>query len=382
MIDFNWMFPIIQVMAMRAPDERFHDTRDILSLLNRFRRYKATDPRDKIFALFGLTSTNLEGSGMHPDYNSDVTDCYKRTALSILSSYGNLDLFSTPRAQIGLSQNLLSWVPDWTGDKYPKVSLIGLSDPEKENIPKFDSTKGSIISQSLHNLGNVLHLSGYTVDQIQLVGDVFTTYNPNFEDYHNATDSFRIWVNYMSNTLGSQVDALDVFLQWEKIALANEHQKYPTGEDPLHVYCSTLCAGVFPEGPQDAFEKFTKWRTALRGPRALNKVKLNKIRGLYKVASPIASQVFSDIKGFDRTFVAIAGASCSRRLARSSKGYLALVPPQSCVGDSIVLLRGGRLPYVCRPQNAEWELIGDSYVHGMMYGELWEEAKCSNFRFR
>lgn len=183
----------------------------------------------------------------------------------------------------------------------------------------------------------------------------------------------------MSSTLGALTDGTNILLQWDEIALATEFQKYPTGEDPLHVYCSTLCAGSFPEGAEHAMKHFTTWRTTLRGPRALNKLGVSKIRGLYKVASPIASRTFSNVKGIDRTFGAMMVASADRRLARSSKGYLALVPAESCIGYSLVLLRGGRIPYVCWPQNSRWKLIGDSYVHGIMYGEAWEEAKCEIF---
>jgi hypothetical protein len=44
---------IFQVAAMRTHDKDNPQDRDVLTLLNRFRSFKATDPRDKVFALFG-----------------------------------------------------------------------------------------------------------------------------------------------------------------------------------------------------------------------------------------------------------------------------------------------------------------------------------------
>jgi hypothetical protein len=270
-------------------------------------------------------------------------------------------------------------VPDWTGCEYGTASLIGLDFMEEKERPNFNSTKGSNTGQSLQHTDNVLHLSGYTVDSIQSLSVTFTAPKSDLGDFQRTMGSFRGSRNYLSNMFETQRSVLELFLQWEKLALADEHQKYPTGEDPLRVYCWTLCAATFLEGADQAFEQFTRWRSGLRGPRALNKIKLNKIRPLYKVASPLTSLAFSDVHGYDMRFSISMLPSGNRRLARSSKGYLALVPAESRVGDPFVLLRGGKVPYVCRPKNSEWELIGDSYVHGIMQGEAWEDAKCEPF---
>jgi hypothetical protein len=368
----NWLVSIVQIMAMRASDEA--QERDILSLLNRFRPYKATDPRDKIFALFGLTSTSFEG-GMHPDYGLDVTDCYKRTALSILSTYRNRDLFSTTRTTTAVSQRLPSWVPDWTTAD-STASLLGLNVPDKSDLPKFSASNGSTFRANVCQ--DVLLLSGHTVDQIQHLGAVLTLPKLYFADHDHSIDSVRDAARFFWNNLEAGTVYIDVLLEWDKMALAAEHLKYPTGEDPLRVYCWTLCAGDFLEGPEHACRHFMKWRTTLRVPRRLRQFGLHKVRGLYKVAFPLAVKVFSDLKGKNRAFPATMNASLNRRLARSSNGYLALVPADSRVGDSFFLLRGGRVPFVCRPRGSEWELVGDSYVHGTMHGEAWEESKCKD----
>ena len=77
----------------------------------------------------------------------------------------------------------------------------------------------------------------------------------------------------------------------------------------------------------------------------------------------------------------------SRRMARTQNGYLGLVPDSSQIGDSIWLLQGASVPMVLRKaalneQQAgdaekleKWELMGDSYVHGVMQGQVWNEIK-------
>jgi hypothetical protein len=59
-----------------------------------------------------------------------------------------------------------------------------------------------------------------------------------------------------------------------------------------------------------------------------------------------------------------------RQLGRTSRGYLALLPAATIVGDSVVLCEGGQTPLILRSNGCAFELVGDSYVHGMMKGEL------------
>ncbi len=71
-----------------------------------------------------------------------------------------------------------------------------------------------------------------------------------------------------------------------------------------------------------------------------------------------------------------------RRMARTQGGLLGLVHDSSQVGDSVWLLQGARVPFVLRraePQSEaedgerleRWEVVGDTYMHGVMHGEVW-----------
>ena len=65
-----------------------------------------------------------------------------------------------------------------------------------------------------------------------------------------------------------------------------------------------------------------------------------------------------------------------RRMARTKAGRLALVPAASRLGDSITVCKGGRVPLIFRRRGAYFELIGESYVHGVMKGEVFTEENC------
>ena len=66
-----------------------------------------------------------------------------------------------------------------------------------------------------------------------------------------------------------------------------------------------------------------------------------------------------------------------RRLGRGENGFLALLPGEAEVGDRIMLVKGGRVPLLLRrDEEGLYRLVGEAYVHGIMDGEMFEEAKC------
>lgn len=48
---------------------------------------------------------------------------------------------------------------------------------------------------------------------------------------------------------------------------------------------------------------------------------------------------------------------------------LCLVPSTALVGDLIAILEGSQVPIVLRQFGASFLVVGDCYVHGIMYGE-------------
>jgi hypothetical protein len=63
--------------------------------------------------------------------------------------------------------------------------------------------------------------------------------------------------------------------------------------------------------------------------------------------------------------------AAERLFCMTDKGYCGIVPPRTCVGDTIAIVRGGRVPLVFRDcgRQDEVKLLGEAYVHGLMNGE-------------
>ncbi|KAL2042056.1 hypothetical protein N7G274_005244 [Stereocaulon virgatum] len=72
--------------------------------------------------------------------------------------------------------------------------------------------------------------------------------------------------------------------------------------------------------------------------------------------------------------ISVWNACTGRRFVATTKGYIGTGPAELAVGDHFYILAGGPCPYVLRPvedaaRPCTFQLVGDSYVHGLMDGE-------------
>jgi hypothetical protein len=86
-------------------------------------------------------------------------------------------------------------------------------------------------------------------------------------------------------------------------------------------------------------------------------------------------------QGYDpqtlRSFEVNIGASMRRLIARLEDGLIGLVPEGAVAGDRVALLEGGKVPVVIRQceSSSDWRIIGEAYIHGVMYGEAFRPDK-------
>jgi hypothetical protein len=71
----------------------------------------------------------------------------------------------------------------------------------------------------------------------------------------------------------------------------------------------------------------------------------------------------------------------SRRSILTRSKLLGLGPLSTVAGDEVWLIHEGRVPYVLRPQGkGEYTLMGETYIHGCMRGELVNRLDASQFQ--
>ena len=88
----------------------------------------------------------------------------------------------------------------------------------------------------------------------------------------------------------------------------------------------------------------------------------------------LVSEMMGKVKRFKwdiwSAYKAIKLACMGRRFFTTTKGFMGLAPDIAEVGDKVCLIAGCCTPFIIRPEGPNYALVGESYVHGVMDGEL------------
>ncbi len=141
-------------------------------LVSRAQTTKATDPRDKVYALRGLSSDVLQSKGtdaLHPDYEKALIDVYidvVRYILQNLQPGHNQKLsilsvgYTTP-ADIGIW--LPSWVPRWHSDRFTWC-FSGTAETKA-----YCASKDRNVEVGFNEFRYSIFLKGVNIDRIKVV---------------------------------------------------------------------------------------------------------------------------------------------------------------------------------------------------------------------
>jgi hypothetical protein len=328
----------------------------LLDYLLWFRAREATNPLDKVYALLGLVKNDTLAKAIVPHYASAVEGVYNTVTRKFLEAAGKLDILSTPRGK-SKSQSLLpSWVVDWSDSSISTMSLIG------QYRFNYSATRLSRATVKFTHDNRILHLKGQVVDTVSCVASVL---QKSHAFYAPPAESWSRTIRQFSSTLENLSHNQKVLIEWETLALDTDSKSYHTGESMADVFHETLYAGLPPKYNMKA--ACEDWRGNALPSNMVKQVDSTRHPWLFKGA--VWLQVFQDAasKAEKRQYTTMA---YGRRIGRTSRGYLALLPADTVVGDSVVLCEGGQTPLILRPNGRNFELVGDSYVHGMMKGEL------------
>jgi len=88
----------------------------------------------------------------------------------------------------------------------------------------------------------------------------------------------------------------------------------------------------------------------------------------------------------DVTFLHVHVLSAQRRLFVTKDGYMGTAPIGAQKGDRICVLLGCNVPLIIRPEGDDFLIIGDTYICGMMNGEVMQDIwngkhRCEDLRF-
>lgn len=325
----------LAVLNLRDDLEDSYESR-LHILLDNTKTHKATDPRDKIYGILGLTS-DFRSGGIFPRYEHPVQDVFLEVLKAHFEKYDSLDILDQCYLAHTVGMGLPSWIPNWavpdTDDVFPEIVPKYLTNHGEEPKQAYNACGGLPLSSRPWSFGddNTLRLTGACFDTIQSVTDV-----ADFLHGWTLESLLQAWLPTVPTPDEKYPFAPGTWLDAFRRTIVVDVRFLPTERD---------FSMVFPDDPN------------------------SKDKGSFLELLSEARPAFYK-------------ACMLKRLAYTSKGMMGLVRPDTQVGDSIAILAGSKVLHCLREvaQTAavgkqRYQLIGEAYFHGMMDGEAMDGLK-------
>lgn len=347
---------------------------DLDSLLSTFHKSLAGDPRDKVYAFLGL-SNQVDDPELIPEYNVPVHSVYTRYARHLIMkdnhrmapgiffdagvrSYG-LPLAQGPRVKSEASENLPSWVPDWSATQ-GQPDGFGLTVVRRRGQQSYLKAAGDTHPQISLNSSDELSVASIYVDRITRIQElglkltdkgnpmaVVQRFCKLDELFADSADFYKSW--------STPVPIHEI--QWRTLIgnLVNSIQARST----YHV-------------PGSDYERsYAEYRKLLDSAHLMRPEEwyAEEWRLSFKQTPMHECLPWQD--GFRQMGMIYD-------VCQTSNGMVGLLPKGAEIRDEIHVILGMHLPFVLRPvesPSGKHRLVGGCYVHGIMQGEVLESGR-------
>jgi hypothetical protein len=342
--------------------EKSTDT--LLSTLQRFREFEASEPKDKVYGLLNLISPESERDIIDVDYDKSVGQVYADTVLNIVRLYSRLSTFAYvthlehyageesgdteeyDKEQDDYDETYRSWAPLWDDLTCARV----LGEPHKD-CPWRPGGPATVLPPEIYDLSaDDLCLRGISFENVRKVEDVMDFYYlRNLTTTEWLQPILEIFTNILEDADLSESSWLRQWCQWRLLSLAR-----------------TMTAGSW--RTPDKYLQDLDLETQSRYYMAYINFMCRAIL-LRETGEEGNFRHDADSKQFeDLTF-----DTCSmRRMFWTEHDYLGLGPQCMRAGDIVAVLHGGNTPYVLRPRGDKYLFMGSAYVDVIMNGQLME----------
>jgi hypothetical protein len=310
--------------------------------------FEAEDPRDKILALFGLITDDLDPKEWI-DYSQSIQGLYLKTANHFLSQ-PETPLRVLSYAGIGHERNatlnLPSWIPDWSCIPTASAFVDGIN-----TFPYRACGTDLLNARSFSVAGQNLNIRAKRIDTVAyLAAESKISYNGLSDEELKSIITLRSsWLKECIQLSG-------------KYCLDPYHNGQPIREALWRCFLAdrTSKGRPAPEEFADAYEAFE----------------------VVILSPPGESSSFDFIAKLlerSRKFeVNCAGSLLGRKFCVSANRFMGLVPTGARSGDEIWLAEGGETLLLVREENGVKRLVGESFMMGCMDGEWVGGGKWEN----
>lgn len=387
------------------PSERdSNQTIEVLTTnLTHIRHLQATNPKDKIYGLYGVF-TNLGLSLPAPDYGKSLEKIYEEACVAIILLSGSLQILEYACSN-ARAQNLPSWVVDWQDED---VTL---------KTPSGSATEGSRISQI--DLSTLSPASGQLLVRGVIVGSITTRAESDFATSQFPSGSLPI-LNEENYGFTSEVESLRMLLhrlrlfrEWMHLVdgVPSPHGDEDFGDifRKLVTFSTNSGQSPFSSESEDA-RLWNAWVNLLQCPDTRYDLShADKVAETWKSADDANSHHWTP-ELFQCSVVAAAILLAATSTSKDGQvpaelldftahvagdlGNRALILVRDVlleatlagtafhmarVDDCVVLLEGADNPVVLRRKGDQWSFVGPAFVVGIMDGEGWLEEDLQDF---
>lgn len=348
-----------------------------VNLMSKTRRQEATDPKDKVCALYGLLR-RLEIKLPNPDYtvNNSLEQTYSAFTRSIIQWHRSLEILREASGPWGA--NGPSWVPDWSK---PYMQLR-LPDNRAQYLSHTDTPPYKIsrnsreLTVSVKRVGLLTFpvgiIQGFKVSFDMSEHDIFDGQIPHQVENISI---LREWLN-TANTVFPFGNAFTVFL-----ASIPTLQETHTS-DEIAEWTRILLNGPLTM-PGSDIQYFMGVPLTLGYRRRITQ----EIRSLAKPSTGLEYQIFWRLAADDRLWLlhqAICSISAEQAtffLIQVEGSYLFGAAPKKCHdGDIVALFPTIRLPMVVRVVDSVrkiFHLMGAAHIPQLSWNTLWPKDKAN-----
>ncbi|KAL1607978.1 Folylpolyglutamate synthetase [Paraconiothyrium brasiliense] len=335
----------------------------------------ATDPRDRIYGLFGIVE-DADELGIKVDYSQSVESIYEGVARALLRTEGLKMLQCCQYSARHRSGTLPSWVPDWSS------SLRQLLDGLRILLPSgvynasglIDAREARELEKLKQRIGKLNFQDSPLSSQVSLSPD----------DSAATTLASEESKPGILPILAARVDSiLAVGGAWEEANDAIDgHIRDMLWVEELE-QLAEKSKGVYSEAAKDE----ALWRTPIadRGLPRLTYIWFTRatteamghdvLMGRFpldKIEEASRSFYYQKSRAYQKILRAFGKG---RRFFVTQTGYLGLGPDSVEAGDEVYIISGASIPFVLRPTGGSrsYKIIGETYVHGIMDGEFMQK---------
>jgi hypothetical protein len=366
----------------QSQDSTTHsDTWKFYSLLERLldetRHFRATDPRDKVFAVLSIVSHVFEKTYsttdlLRPDYRLPARKVFIDVTLEIAIRKGSASVLSLNDHDSKQIPDLPSWVPDYSTSNIQALAYIC----DARLYHAFDMTSRSPRLTIVDDEFLLCAMGWGAIAEIELPADRFALQGKMDlslllpEIYVNGqTRSEALWRTLVADTDGEQCPAPEAmgksFRQYVLLAVATRMREILEVWDGSELEVRDFTSLI--QLNNNNVERPDPWL-----PRGEEVESFCDLLQTMRQRSQENERLLTELGQAAHLYAAaIDVIGRGRHLFKTSGNLLGLAPASAKRGDTIWFFPSSTVPFVLRHCGGkQYKLIGEAYLHGYMHGEL------------